>query len=595
MKEVFLCLFLLCMSFLSPATTIVPFKNLGIMATATQAVVYVEVTKKENRLENGFYREYETLHILENIHGPLETGEVFSIKNLHKWNETIETAIWGDLVLEANEKYLLFLQQNDRGEWQPFMLSYGALIEVEKDGKALLAPFDLGAEVHLLKTAQGEYAEPLRVYRKEALLQHLQNIIDGESKWDLEKVIAEPPLQDEVLHERVAAPSHCTYLGAPAPYPRWDGFPTALPVYYTAGGDPGCASSISQIQSAINSMNTNYLGLNMTDGGTHSFTPTCSGMDGATGSEFTTFVDNNYGQRSATIQFEDPCSEITDLTGCSGILAIGGLYWFSSTHTWDGMPWNNAAYGYVVVNNGVGACICSSGSNYEILITHEITHALGIGHIDPVDGTANMNPSCCNTIQSLDIACLDYTYLSALPVELVHFFGKMQNEIVALEWQTASELNNDKFVVERAGKDGIYKTIGTIKGAGNDFGTNHYYFDDADPLTGTNYYRLQQVDFDGSVAFSEQIVVDNFKGLEASVFPNPTKNSVNLAFANPGSGKLIVNIYNAVGQLSAQYLFEKEEEYFEQSMDIQSLPAGIYTVELQFDRQVLSQRLVIPK
>ena len=405
MYKVVLCLLFSFFTFPSFGTTIVPFQNLGIMASNSQAVVLVEVTAKNNRMEGTFFREYSTLQILESLQPGLEQGSFLEIKNLHKWNDYLECMIWGDLTLEAGETYLLFLQQNEKGDWQPLMLSYGALHMVKKAGVELLVPFDLGAETHLLKTASGLLAEPLVVYDKKALLDHLRKVILGEENWDQEKVKSDTPFQNDLLQER-AAPSHCTYLGAPAPYPRWNNFPTALPTYYTTGGDPGCASSITKIQGALSDLNTNYSGLNLTDGGTHNFTPDCS--SGANGSQFTNFVDNNYGQRSITIQFDDPCSEIADLSGCSGTLAVGGLYWFFATHTWDGMDWNNGAYGYVLVNNGVGACYCASGSDYDLMMTHELTHTLGIGHIAPGEGVANMNPSCCNNIQTLDIECLDY-------------------------------------------------------------------------------------------------------------------------------------------------------------------------------------------
>ena len=159
-------------------------------------------------------------------------------------------------------------------------------------------------------------------------------------------------------------------------------------------------------------MNSLYTGINLSDGGTHSFNPSCAGQ-GATDNEFTTWVNSNLGARSLVIQFDDPCSEIADLSGCSGTLAIGGLYWSSATHLWCGFTWRNALFGYVIINNGTGACQCDGSTDYDVMVTHEMTHSLNVGHISSGSGAANMNPSCCNAIQTLDIECLDYMYLEA--------------------------------------------------------------------------------------------------------------------------------------------------------------------------------------
>ncbi|MBI2967714.1 MAG: hypothetical protein HYY40_07865 [Bacteroidetes bacterium] len=99
-----------------------------------------------------------------------------------------------------------------------------------------------------------------------------------------------------------------------------------------------------------------------------------------------------------------------------------------------------------------------------------------------------------------------------LPVELLYFNAFPENNIVKTEWSTASETNNDYFVVERvAGADENslplggkgWAQIGTVQGAGNSRIILNYVFYDEEPCSGLSYYRLRQVDYDGRFSYSE--------------------------------------------------------------------------------------------
>ncbi|MEZ4982854.1 MAG: T9SS type A sorting domain-containing protein [Saprospiraceae bacterium] len=574
------------------ATTIVPFENLGEMALNAEAVVYVHNHQNFEALQGDLTRFRSQLEILESIKGPLQQGHIIEIQNLHKKNSEVESIVWGDLELLEGNNYLLFLSKNDFGDWKPMFLSYGAFEEHFRNNKSVLVPFDLGAEVFVHKTAQGKNAEPLLVYSKNDLFQHLKNILKEGKKWNQDLVKTEHSIHSFELKNRGTPPSHCTYLSGSAPYPRWNSFPTALPVFYTSGGDPSCASVIGKIQNAISLINTNYDGINITDGGTHTFTPDCS--SGANGSQFTSYVASNYGTRSITIQFNDPCSEIPNLSGCSGTLAIGGLYWFSSTHMWDGMPWNNAGYGYVVVNNGVGACLCSSGSSYDLMMTHEMTHALGFGHINTSNGAANMNPSCCVGIQSLDIECLDYTYLSpTLPVELISFDASQNDSEVQVTWSTANELNNDYFEVERAVEDSVWETIGMVQGKGSTQSLLYQFIDLKPEQEKIIIVSVKQVDFDGRFEHSDQVFVGFYQGIEARIYPNPLQQEqANLSITTENAVPVEIEIVNANGLMVQQSTQETNRGQNLFQIQTSGWAPGIYFIKMKFPGQQVTQRLM---
>lgn len=128
--------------------------------------------------------------------------------------------------------------------------------------------------------------------------------------------------------------------------------------------------------------------------------------------------------------------------------------------------------------------------------------------------TLNVNPTvnttyevsvfltgCDDTPQSIAVNIDNCT---VLPVELNNF-NVSCNDNIELTWETASEHNNDYFQVEKASDDLEFRTIATVDGAGNSFSTRYYSVKDVEKTTGDVYYRIRQVDFDGSESFSDII------------------------------------------------------------------------------------------
>ncbi len=115
--------------------------------------------------------------------------------------------------------------------------------------------------------------------------------------------------------------------------------------------------------------------------------------------------------------------------------------------------------------------------------------------------------------KTADIAYLDDVSLvevTPLPIQLVSFTGEVTNDGVDLNWQTSSEVNNEKFTLFRSinGKD--FSPIATLNGAGNSSKINYYHYLDKSPANGINYYQLSQTDFDGKTESFLPIAV-NFK------------------------------------------------------------------------------------
>jgi hypothetical protein len=174
-----------------------------------------------------------------------------------------------------------------------------------------------------------------------------------------------------------------------------------------------------------------------------------------------------------------------------------------------------------------------------------------------------------------------------LPVKLIKFLASAESKTAKLYWETASELNNDKFEVERSANGVDFSKIGEVEGNGTAQNLNKYTFKDFAPKNGVNYYRLKQVDFNGNFEYSE-IKYINFKLKETtfSFFPNPASECV---YFNATVKTL--EVYNLQGTMILKRTIPSTS--FMIPSEIQS---GIYLIKaVLIDGSSVSRQLVISK
>ena len=138
-----------------------------------------------------------------------------------------------------------------------------------------------------------------------------------------------------------------------------------------------------------------------------------------------------------------------------------------------------------------------------------------------------------------------------LPVELISFTGTKQAEEVLLKWITASEKNSDYFVVEKS-VDGInFTAIGNVSAAGNSNKLLNYTLTDKSPWIGENYYRLKQVDKDGTFEYSNIVQVDFYatKSFANNIHPNPVNNNLYFDYYALTDDKLQIKLYDYLGSV----------------------------------------------
>lgn len=151
-------------------------------------------------------------------------------------------------------------------------------------------------------------------------------------------------------------------------------------------------------------------------------------------------------------------------------------------------------------------------------------------------------------------ASLDCT---VLPVELTDFRADAQTTQVALRWATASEMDNDHFIIERGGDGNTFAPIGHVEGMGNSSIQTSYAHMDAAPLRGMNYYRLKQVDTNGSFTYSNTVAVAFGSVFQTGLpYPNPAAGTVSVDLFSTVPGTTRLRVADATGRIVAEEAFE---------------------------------------
>ncbi len=181
-----------------------------------------------------------------------------------------------------------------------------------------------------------------------------------------------------------------------------------------------------------------------------------------------------------------------------------------------------------------------------------------------------------------------------LPIELLSFDAKVVKQNVNIDWITSSEINNDYFIIEKS-KDGIYfNEINQITGAGNSNTELYYSSIDKNPYNGISYYRLKQIDFDGSFTYSDLKAINfasNIKNINFYMYPNPvnSENNINISISNyTKNSKLYV--YNITGtKIISNYIIQDNHINLDRTL----FKKGTYIVSIVTENTTINKKLII--
>jgi hypothetical protein len=177
-----------------------------------------------------------------------------------------------------------------------------------------------------------------------------------------------------------------------------------------------------------------------------------------------------------------------------------------------------------------------------------------------------------------------------LPVKLVAFSAVKENGIAKITWQTIEEKNNDYYVIERS-TDGIhFEHVTTVKGNRNSSSLITYNEYDYSPYAGISYYKLKQVDLDGSFTYSSIAAIQFNNETDWVIYPNPSKDgSFTIMSAFADNEIVTVTVTDVTGNRVRNY----DAGSYAQELKVSDLSSGLYIVNIQTVSQLLSKKLVI--
>jgi hypothetical protein len=232
--------------------------------------------------------------------------------------------------------------------------------------------------------------------------------------------------------------------------------------------------------------------------------------------------------------------------------------------------------------------------------TSVITAAVELDYTAIVNATASINipqgtiyllSTTPNANQKLVLATpnllprqVTLTFDGPLPVELSSFTSNTNGRNIQLNWETKTEKNSDKFVIERKASGTNWESIGSVKAAVLSNSPKNYSYTDTKLQSGKYQYRLKMVDNDGSFSYSsvEAAEVAIPKDFAVSQnYPNPFNPSTKIDYQVPVDAKVILEVYNIAGQKVIELVNQEQSAgYYTVDFGASKLSSGVYIYRL---------------
>lgn len=176
------------------------------------------------------------------------------------------------------------------------------------------------------------------------------------------------------------------------------------------------------------------------------------------------------------------------------------------------------------------------------------------------------------------------------PVTLLDFYALQVEEGIELVWHTATEIDNEKFVVERSADGLAFEAIDEVAGNGDSEDIIEYRYTDTEPLSGANYYRLKQIDYDGDFEYSPIVLAEAvIEDQEWVVYPNPFTDRLYIGLKEAGVAASI-KITGITGQVIFNESMISDNRFIQ--LDNLDVTPGLYILEIQQGEEMIRMRIV---
>ena len=186
-----------------------------------------------------------------------------------------------------------------------------------------------------------------------------------------------------------------------------------------------------------------------------------------------------------------------------------------------------------------------------------------------------------------------------LPVELTTFTAEAFDRKVILKWTTATELNNNGFEIQRRVAESDFATVGFVKGEGTTTNQKEYSYIDKELADGKYFYRLKQIDYNGTYEYSNVIEVDvrslNEYALEQN-YPNPFNPVTTIGYVLKEKSNAKLTLLNAIGEEVEVLVNEEQDKGFHKiDFSASNLPSGVYFYQLKAGEYVSTKKMILLK
>ncbi len=206
------------------------------------------------------------------------------------------------------------------------------------------------------------------------------------------------------------------------------------------------------------------------------------------------------------------------------------------------------------------------------------------GNVSTIDGFqfyCEVTDGTCSRVSETAVFSFDVIVDCTLPITLTSFATSCEeNGFNTIKWTTATETNNDYFIVEKTTDGNNWDIIEKVNGKGTSSSTTHYAITDRNPVNQITYYRLKQVDFDGQTeTFNPISVICTSKEHSMTVFPNPASHSVTISLSGYDFENATLNLLSSNGKLVHQIIVSENETVMNMELDLRNFAQGVYLLQ----------------